>query len=108
MALPYQPGDAVPADHMFYVLLPSATVRPGVIAAMRADGIHPTFHYVPLHSAPAAAHLADRFQPCPVTDDVSSRLLRLPFYNDLSDADVDRVVTSFLGAVESTLAGARP
>ena len=93
---------------MFYVLLPSATVRPGVIAAMRADGIHPTFHYVPLHSAPAAAHLADRFQPCPVTDDVSSRLLRLPFYNDLSDADVDRVVTSFLGAVESTLAGARP
>jgi dTDP-4-amino-4,6-dideoxygalactose transaminase len=33
---------------------------------------------------------------CPVTEDVSARLVRLPFFNDLSGADQDRVI----GAVE--------
>ena len=31
---------------------------------------------------------------CPVTEDVSDRLLRLPFYNDLTEADLQRVVTA--------------
>lgn len=99
VALPYEPADAGPADHMFYVLLPNASLRPGVIAAMRERDVHPAFHYVPLHRAPAAAVLADRFQECPVTDDISGRLLRLPFYNDLTDADIERVVEAFVGAV---------
>lgn len=97
--LPYQPDDAEPADHMFYVLLPVPGMRSGVIAQMREEGVNPTFHYVPLHRAPGAALLADRFQECPVTDDISARLLRLPFYNDLSDADIGRVVDSFVRAL---------
>ncbi len=32
---------------------------------------------------------------CPVTDDISGRLLRLPFYNNLTAADSERVVDSF-------------
>ncbi len=31
---------------------------------------------------------------CPVTEDISDRLLRLPFYNDLSEAEQDFVVES--------------
>jgi dTDP-4-amino-4,6-dideoxygalactose transaminase len=31
---------------------------------------------------------------CPVTEYVSDRLLRLPFYNDLTVADQDRIVTA--------------
>ncbi len=99
--LPYQPDDAEPADHMFYVLLPAAGIRSDVIAHMRDEGVNPAFHYVPLHRAPAAARLADRFQDCPVTDDVSARLLRLPFYNDLSDDDIGRVVDVFTRAMTS-------
>ena len=34
-----------------------------------------------------------------MTDDISGRLLRLPFYNNLTPADVDRVVTTFLSSV---------
>ena len=99
LTLPYEPADATPADHMFYVLLPAAGMRAGVIAAMREQGIQPTFHYVPLHRAPGAERLGDRVQPCPVTDDVSSRLLRLPFYNTLSEADIRRVVESLVTAL---------
>lgn len=95
IALPYEPLNATPADHMFYVLLPSAAVRASVISGMRSRGVFPTFHYVPLHSSPAGAMLTDRSHECPVTDDVSARLLRLPFYNDLTAAEIDRVVRTF-------------
>jgi dTDP-4-amino-4,6-dideoxygalactose transaminase len=33
---------------------------------------------------------------CPVTEDVSDRLLRLPFYNDLTEADLERVLSGVL------------
>jgi dTDP-4-amino-4,6-dideoxygalactose transaminase len=59
-----------------------------------------TFHYVPLHSSPGGHRFAAREVACPTTDDVSGRLLRLPFYTHLADADADRVVGEFLGALE--------
>ena len=101
-ALPHEPASAEPADHMYYVLLPHAVSRAAVISHMRERGVTPTFHYVPLHSSPAGKRLTDRDVECPVTDDVSARLLRLPFYNDLSDRQIERVVETFVDAVRST------
>jgi dTDP-4-amino-4,6-dideoxygalactose transaminase len=99
--LPGEPETATPADHMFYVLLPSSVDRGALIGAMRERGVSPTFHYVPLHSAPAGRRFADRHEPCPVTDDISARLVRLPFYNDLSTDDIERVVDTFVRAMDS-------
>jgi dTDP-4-amino-4,6-dideoxygalactose transaminase len=94
LELPLEPADATPADHMFYVLLPPQVDRTELIDRMRQCGVHPTFHYVPLHSSPAGVKYSDEPSACPVTDDVSARLLRLPFYNDLSEGDIERVVRS--------------
>lgn len=99
LTLPVEPATATPADHMFYVLLDPDTDRGAVIAEMRSVGVHPTFHYVPLHSSPAGMAFSDRFRACPVTDDISSRLLRLPFYNDMSSGDVERVVDALVAAI---------
>ncbi len=99
LTLPVEPDTATPADHMFYVLVPSAAERPSIIAGMRDEGVHPTFHYVPLHSSPAGRQLSDGTPQCPVTDDISARLLRLPFYNDLSEPDVERVVRALVTAL---------
>ena len=99
--LPYEPDDATPADHMFYVMLGEPAVRAEVIARMRGEGVHPTFHYVPLHSSPAGRRHGSAPHGCPVTDDVSSRLLRLPFFNDLTDDEIDRVVDVFVRSVRS-------
>ena len=101
LQLPYEPATATPADHMFYVLLASAASRSDVIESMRRDGVNPTFHYVPLHSSPAGMRFSDSVSECPVTDDISARLLRLPFYNDMAGADVERVVTSLAAAIAS-------
>ena len=98
LRLPHEPDDATPADHMFYVLLDSAEQRPGVIAEMKHHGVRPTFHYVPLHSSPAGREFAAAPADCPVTDDISARLLRLPFYNDLTTTQIERVVDVFVAA----------
>jgi dTDP-4-amino-4,6-dideoxygalactose transaminase len=71
---------------------------------MQADGINPTFHYVPLHSSEGGRRFAARPTECPVTDEMSGRLLRLPFYNNLSPDDAERVVTSFLTALATIVA----
>lgn len=101
VTLPTVPADRTSAYHMFYLLLATAEQRSHVLAKMNADDIHPTFHYLPLHRATAAANVTDGTQSCPVTDDVSARLLRLPFYNTLSESDVDQVVTSLSSALRS-------
>jgi dTDP-4-amino-4,6-dideoxygalactose transaminase len=96
------PSSATAADHMYYVILPDAAKRSSVISKMREASIHPTFHYVPLHTAPGAQALADRFQDCPVTDDISARLLRLPFYNALTETEIGTVVDVFVDAVKGS------
>jgi dTDP-4-amino-4,6-dideoxygalactose transaminase len=58
-----------------------------------------TFHYVPLHSSPGGRRFAARTTECPVTDDVSGRLIRLPFHNALREQDVERVVGTLLEAL---------
>jgi len=99
LQLPVIPADRESAHHMFYVLLPDRLTRDAVLESMRARGAQPAFHYVPLHSAPGAARFAARPTECPVTDDVSGRLLRLPFHNNLSVEQLDRVVETFRNAL---------
>lgn len=97
--LPNVPSDREQAYHMFYVLLPDAETRDRTLAGMRERGVHATFHYVPLHSSPGGRRVAARDAACPVTDDISARLLRLPFYTDLTEAETDAVVEAFFAAL---------
>ena len=101
IGLPYEPATAEPADHMFYVLLTDPTQRGDLITSMRSQGVSPTFHYVPLHSSPAGVALTDRSRVLEVTDDTSRRLLRLPFYNDLQDTQIHRVVDCLTRSLKS-------
>ena len=51
---------------------------------MREQGIATTFHYVPLHDSDGGRRFAARPTECPVSSDVSARLVRLPFFNTLT------------------------
>lgn len=92
--LPVIPPECEQAYHMFYVILPSSDFRDGVITHLKANGILSVFHYVPLHLSTAGRKFAARPSHCPVTEDLSSRLLRLPFYNDITVDEQERVVSS--------------
>ena len=90
--LPCVPPECEQAFHMFYLVLPSLEYRQGLIAHLKTQGILSVFHYVPLHTSEMGLRWAARRSGCPVTEEVSSRLLRLPFYNDLTEAEQARVV----------------
>ena len=90
--LPLVPPHCEQPYHMFYLLLPSLEQRQGLIEHLRSRGILSVFHYVPLHLSRMGRECGGRPGDCPVTEDVSDRLLRLPFYNSLSEADQDEVL----------------
>ena len=77
---------------MFYLLLPSLAARQALIAHLKVRDITGVFHYLPLHLSPMGQRFGGAAGACPVTEEVSDRIVRLPFYNDLSAADVARVV----------------
>lgn len=99
LTLPHVPGDCGPAYHLFHVLLPEAGRRGQVIAELRNRGVASAFHYVTLHDSEGGRRFAARETECPVSSDVSARLLRLPFHNRLSQDDCDRVVDALVGVL---------
>jgi dTDP-4-amino-4,6-dideoxygalactose transaminase len=104
-ALPTIPQDREQAYHMFYALLPDGETRNRVLAGMRDRGVLATFHFVPLHDSPGGRRFAARDLPCPVSELISGRLLRLPFYTDLAASEAEEVVDAFLAALRSAKAG---
>ena len=104
LVLPSVPEGSVQGYHLFYVLLPSREERDATLRRLNEAGIGATFHYVPLHSSPGGRRFSARATECPVTDDISGRLLRLPFHNNLSEADQDRVLAELRVAVRGAAA----
>jgi len=85
--LPIVPTHCDQSYHMFYLLMPSLEKRQALIQHLKKHDILSVFHYLPLHLSDMGQHFGGRPGDCPVTEDVSDRLLRLPFYNDLSEED---------------------
>ncbi|MEW6366234.1 MAG: dTDP-4-amino-4,6-dideoxygalactose transaminase [Acidobacteriota bacterium] len=90
--LPVVPGHCEQPYHMFYMLLRSEADRDSLIADLRADGVHSVFHYLPLHLSGMGRRFGGHEGTCPVTEDVSARLLRLPFYFELTIDDQSHVI----------------
>ena len=78
--------------HMYYLLMPSLQERQALISYLKSRGILSVFHYVPLHLSVMGKRLGGRKGACPVTEDISDRLIRLPFYNTLTQTDQDTVI----------------
>lgn len=96
VGLPFVPAQCEQAYHMFYLVMPSLESRQAMIVHLKSQGILSVFHYVPLHSSEMGRKWAAREASCPVTENISACLLRLPFYNDLTEADQDCVIAAVL------------
>jgi dTDP-4-amino-4,6-dideoxygalactose transaminase len=92
--LPVIPPECEQTYHMFYMLLPSIEHRDSLISHLKAQSILSVFHYTPLHLSEAGLKFAAGPSNCPVTEEVSERLLRLPFYNDLSKSEQNQVTAA--------------
>lgn len=88
------------AYHLFVVKLPADADRAGVHRKLREAGIAANVHYMPVHLHP---FYRDRFHTepglCPVAEREWQRILSIPMYPAMSDADVDFVVAALKTAL---------
>lgn len=82
--------------HLYYLICASAAERDTLLARLNARGVGAVFHYVPLHKAPMARKLGVPDTPLPVTEDLSARLIRLPLFYDLTEAEQARAIDEVL------------
>lgn len=83
--LPYIPPNVSHNGHLFYLISPTAEQQQQDIAFMKANEIVTPFHYVPLHRSPAGARFGAHRGSLQHTEDLSSRLLRLPLFPNLGE-----------------------
>ena len=79
---------------MFYIKAKDLAERSRLLAFLKERGILAVFHYIPLHSAPAGRQFGRFHGEDVYTTKESERLLRLPLYYGLSEADQNRVVAA--------------
>jgi dTDP-4-amino-4,6-dideoxygalactose transaminase len=96
---PATPPGSLHNGHVYYLVLPSEEIRSAFIARLREQGIATVFHFVPLHSSPAGQRFGHVEGPLDHTEEMAGRLVRLPLYTELGDAEVERVIEAARAAV---------
>jgi dTDP-4-amino-4,6-dideoxygalactose transaminase len=92
--LPFVPAHCEQPWHLFYLLLPSESERNALMAHLAHHRVQAVFHYLPLHLSPVGRALGGLPGQCPVAEDVSARLLRLPCFPGLGDEEQARVIAA--------------
>lgn len=92
--LPFIPSHSEQSYHMFYILLPNLEERQKFIVYLREKNIYSVFHYVPLHTSLMGNKFGYKQGDFPVTENISDRLVRLPFHMGLSESDLDYAISA--------------
>lgn len=102
LRLPIVPPGCHHSGHLFYLLLPTETRRDHTLRALSERGVHAVFHYLPLHDSPGGQRYGRLGVPVPVSDDISSRLLRLPLWAGLGEDRTEAVIDAVHASVRTT------
>ncbi|QDU75409.1 dTDP-4-amino-4,6-dideoxygalactose transaminase [Bremerella volcania] len=86
------PEDCESNHHLFYILLPSRSIRDDLLKRLKNVGIGAAFHYIPLHNSPMGMQVQPIVADLPITEDASGRLLRLPMFVELTEDEQQYVV----------------
>ncbi len=95
--LPCIPDHCEQSYHMFYLLLPNLELRQKLIAYLRERGVYSVFHYLPLHLSDMGQSFGGKIGDCPLTEQVSDQLVRLPFHNALTSSEQEQVIDLIQG-----------
>lgn len=96
VGLPFIPDHCRQTYHTFYLMLPDLSARKALIAHLDQHKISAVFHFQPLHLSPMGRKFGGKPGACPVTEKISERIVRLPFFFDLNDELQDRVIEAIL------------
>jgi dTDP-4-amino-4,6-dideoxygalactose transaminase len=93
---PFVPPECEQAFHMYYLVMPDAESRTALLAHLKMNGVSAVFHYLPLNRSEYFLGNFKTRQDCPVTESISERIVRLPFFSDLSASDQEHVIGRIL------------
>jgi dTDP-4-amino-4,6-dideoxygalactose transaminase len=100
LVMPFDEAEAQEASshHLAVVLLPQGTPRDEVRTALQEERIQTSVHYPPIHQFSLYSQ-DGQVRALPRTEDAARRLVTLPLYGRMGDAEVDAVVTALLAAL---------
>ena len=101
IGLPTVPADCAHPAHLFYLVMPSLEARTRLLAFLRERQVLAVFHYLPLHLSDMGRRFGGHEGQCPVTESIADRLVRLPLFYQLSDADQQRVIDAVMAGTEA-------
>jgi dTDP-4-amino-4,6-dideoxygalactose transaminase len=93
---PTIPPDCDSSYHLYHLILPNGGARDRLLEHMRALGILGVFHYQALNASPMGQRLGGRIGQCPVSEDVSMRLVRLPMFFSLTNEEQQQVIDAVM------------
>jgi dTDP-4-amino-4,6-dideoxygalactose transaminase len=89
---PIVPDSCAHNAHMYYVLLDDAIANGNFLAQLNSRGVNAVRHYVPLHTSVAGRRFGRPHGELPVTDTVARRLIRLPLWAGMGEAEIGAVI----------------
>jgi dTDP-4-amino-4,6-dideoxygalactose transaminase len=97
---PIIPTSCKPNYHMFYLILESEKIRNKLMDYLKSEGILAVFHYLPLHKSEFFRKMYGELS-LPITENISKTLIRLPFYYNLSQEEIDLVCRKIISFFNS-------
>jgi dTDP-4-amino-4,6-dideoxygalactose transaminase len=98
ISMPFVPREGVVSTHhLAVILLPEGKARHDVQTALAERGIQTSVHYPPIHMFSAYKEQPQR--SLPVTESIAERVLTLPLFPHMSDAQVAAVIEGVLASV---------
>ncbi len=96
VTVPHIPSVCESTHHIYHLLMPDAPSRARLIDYLAARGVQSSFHFLPLNMSKMGRALGGLPGQCPVSEDVSDRLIRLPLHGHLSSEAQDRVIQAVM------------
>ena len=96
---PFIPESIEHNAHMYYVILSDDLDRQAVLKSLNEHEIGAVFHYVPLHTAPAGKKYCKISGDFKITDSISQKLIRLPMWLGITEAEQTRVILELESAI---------
>ncbi|HOU59754.1 MAG TPA: dTDP-4-amino-4,6-dideoxygalactose transaminase [Kiritimatiellia bacterium] len=102
---PHPPPDVDCNGHAFFVIFDTAQNKDRFLSLLRAKDVHAYIGYLPLHSSKMGLRYGYKAQDLPLTEDLASRIVRLPFYADLFDTGLDYCLESMQVVLQAIYRG---
>ncbi len=91
--IPKVPSYATNNAHMFYLVCKNVEERSALISKLKKKDINAVFHYLSLHKSPFYGEKHDG-RELPNCDKYADCLVRLPFYYELKEEEIERVINT--------------